>query len=380
MFSQEATKREIGRRVSRFQGLLKEKDCGAGLVLGAGAPGQVGGTRYLTNINLWSNRIFVVVDKADPDPEAYIWSSYQAEWAKEHATTSKIFSPDDVQADAVAAVKRMAGSSKRIGVVNFNRLATVGEAAGIKKALDGYELVEITGEFNKIRSIKSPWEIEALFETGRINDEAFDVFAQVAHIGGRVWDAAAEAERHIKAQGCFWGRSKVALDRRPYTIPTPPDRRFTKDDIICFELCYEGPQGYWTEMSAVYSFGPLPKEDRRLLDATLGMVDACAEAALPETPIGNLAKVADDFMRAKGFNVVGKHTPDCHSIGLDGGDGPNSDRTPKELLKANMTLSFHPSPMIEGERAFLISDNFLVTQTGAARLSPHTKFYHELEG
>jgi Xaa-Pro aminopeptidase len=133
-------------------------------------------------------------------------------------------------------------------------------------------------------------------------------------------------------------------------------------------------------MSAVYSFGPLPKEDRRLLDATLGMVDACAEAALPETPIGNLSKIADDFMREKGFNVVGKHTPDCHSIGLDGGDGPNSERTPKELLKANMTLSFHPSPMIEGERAFLISDNFLVTQTGAARLSPHTKFYHELEG
>ena len=79
----------------------------------------------------------------------------------------------------------------------------------------------------------------------------------------------------------------------------------------------------------------------------------------------------DKALRDRGFPVDGKHTPDCHSTGLDGSDGPNSLGAPDFVLKPNMVLSYHPGTVLENDRGFLISDNFLVTSEGAFRLSPH---------
>jgi Xaa-Pro aminopeptidase len=383
MLSMESLKVEVARRIARLQALMADRDLGAVVVIGGGAPGQLGAARYYTNVDLWSGREYVVIGRRDPDPVVFIASSYQAEWAKEMATTNKIHSPDNLIGGAAAAIKDMAAAadSKRVGAANFNRILSVAEADGMRKQLDGYEIVDVTGDVNRMRSIKSAWEIEALYDTGRILDEAFDVFGQVAKPGLRVWEACAEAERHIKAQGSFWGRSKLSLDLRPYTIPTTPGRRFKRDDVTCFELVYAGPWGYWNEMTAVYSFGPLPAESRRLLEATFKVIDVCADAARPEVPIGRIAELSNETFKQLGFPVIGKHTPDCHSIGLDGSDGPNSEYTPKELLKTNMALSFHPATLMQGDRAFLISDNFLVTPEGATRLSPHTqnKYLYELD-
>ncbi len=44
-----------------------------------------------------------------------------------------------------------------------------------------------------------------------------------------------------------------------------------------------------------------------------------------------------------------------------------------------MVLSYHPGSVLENNRGFLISDNFLVTPEGAVRLSPHNAHrYHIL--
>ncbi|MDQ7859250.1 MAG: M24 family metallopeptidase [Armatimonadota bacterium] len=373
MLSFETLKKETARRVARLQALMREKDLGATIVIGGGAPGQLGAARYFTNIDLWSGREFVIIGSAEAEPVAFIGSSYQAEWARTMATTSRIESPDNLVKGATAAARDLAGTNRRLGVVNLTRILPVGEHDTLRKSLPDHELVEITAEVNAMRAVKSPFEIEALFETGRLLDEAFDVFARVARPGVRVWDACAEAERHVKAAGAFWGRSKVSLDLRPYTIPAPVDRRFTRDDITVFELVYAGPWGYWSEMTAVYAFGSLPPEAGRLLDATLAAVDAAAEVARPGVPIGKIAEATDEAFRRLGLRVAGKHTPDCHSIGLDGSDGPNSEYTPEAPLHANMALSLHPATLMDDGRAYLISDNFLVTPEGATRLSPHSK-------
>jgi Xaa-Pro aminopeptidase len=44
-----------------------------------------------------------------------------------------------------------------------------------------------------------------------------------------------------------------------------------------------------------------------------------------------------------------------------------------------MVLSFHPSTRLKGDRAFLISDNYLVTAEGAVRLSPKEWTYKKIE-
>jgi Xaa-Pro aminopeptidase len=263
-------------------------------------------------------------------------------------------------------------------MVNLENLLTVGEHRRFTAALDGYEIVDVTAEFNAIRRIKTPFELEAMQQNGAILDAAMDVFREHAGVGARYWDACAAVEGYVKSFGGFWGRTKLSLDITPYTVPTHRDLRMKEEDIINFEIVYESRWGYWLEMTTVFSFNPLPDDVQALLDGYLAAVDASSAVAKSGNTFAMISEANDRTLRELGFPVAGKHTPDCHSTGLDGSDGPSSPAAPQFELKSNMVLSFHPGTVMEGSRGFLISDNFLVTPEGAVRLSPHNAHRYHL--
>lgn len=386
MLTHESLKKDVARRIKRIQEMMQEKDLGALIIAGSGGPGGLGAIRYITNAHLWSGAAYVVLGSEDPDPWAEIWSSYQAVWTRNETTTipSRVESPGEsgigtgVVERTVELAKEYAEKTKRIGMVNMAKLLGVSEYGKFMKALEGYETVEFTGEYNTIRQIKTPFEIEAMQQNGAILDAAMDVFREHAHVGARYWDVCAATEAYIKAQGAFWGRTKLSLDGTPHTVPTPKELRMKEQDIINFEIVYESPWGYWLEMTTVFSFLELPDDVARLLEAYLQAVDESSAVAKPGNPLRMISEANDQALRDLGFAVVGKHTPDCHSTGLDGSDGPSSAGAPDFVLKANMVLSFHPGPVLENDRGFLISDNFMVTPEGGVRLSPHNAHRYHL--
>jgi Xaa-Pro aminopeptidase len=373
-------KRDVARRVERIQAMMQAKDLGALIVVGGGAPGSMGAIRYISNAHLWGGAGYVVLGSEDPEPWAEIWSSYQAVWTRNETTTSpeRVESPDDPLGRSAELAKQYAEKSKRIGMVNMNKLMSLSEHGKLSKMLQGYEMVEVTGEYNTIRQIKSPWELEAIQQQGAILDASMDVFRDHAYVGARYWDVCAATEAFVKAKGAFWGRTKLSLDLTPFTVPTPKDLTMREDDIINFEIVYESPWGYWLEMTTIFSFHPLPDDAQSLLEGYLAAVDASSAVAKAGNTFRMISDANDQALRERGFNVVGKHTPDCHSTGLDGSDGPSSEGAPDFQLKANMVLSYHPGTVLEGNRGFLISDNFLVTPEGAVRLSPHNAHRYHL--
>ena len=343
---------------------------------------MLGALRYITNAHLWSGRAFAVLGKDDPKPWLEIWSSYQAVWSRNETTTARerVESPDDVIDRTVELVKGYAGEGRRIGLVNGSKLLSVAEHRRVSEALDGFTLVEVTDEFNRIRQIKSSFEIEAMIQNGCILDEAMEVFRDEAEVGRPYQEVCAAVEAFIKAKGAFWGRTKLSLGLKPYTVPPPKSLTMKEDHLINFEIVYESPWGYWLEMTSLFSFGDLPDDARKLLQAYLEAVDRSSSLLRIGSTLDMIAKANDQAFQDLGFSVAGKHTPDCHTIGLDGYDGP-SLWAPETELKSNMVLSFHPGTLIEGDRGLLISDNFLVTPEGGVRLSPHgADRYHMVIG
>lgn len=375
-----ALEQDVARRVKKLQALMAEKDLGAVFIPAHGAPGMMGVAKYYTNLVLWAGPAYVVVGAEHPEPALIQWSAYGAQWNRQEATTSWVENPDpDAFGRAVEIAKELAGSRKHIGVEHVRTSWLMGEWDRIHELLPGYEFVDISREIDALRSIKSHFEIEENYRTGQILTEGMLAFAEVARPGVRVWDAASAGEEVLKAQGCFWGRSKFSLDLRPYTIPTPLERVFREDDIILFEFVYTGPLGYWYEMTALFSFQELRPDIRAQVEAQEKVIEVAARTARPGVPIGKIAEVTNATWAELGFPVDGKHTPDCHSIGLDESDGPSSWFTPDWELETNMVLSFHPSTRLKGDRAFLISDNYLVTAEGAVRLSPKDWTYMRIE-
>lgn len=381
MLTHAGLERDVARRMANVQKFMVEQDLSALVIVGGGAPGALGAIRYLTNAHLWGGAGYVVVGRDDPHPWLLAWSSYQAVWSRNETTTrpDRVISPDDVLAKTAELARGYAGAKGRIGMVNMNRLMGVGDHARFATLAEGHELVEVTAGFNALRQIKSPWELEALQEGGAILDASLDVFREHAHVGASYWEVCAQTEAYVKSFGAFWGRTKLSLDLSPYTVPTAKGRRMAEDDVINFEIVYESPWGYWLEMTTVFSFGPLPDEPQKLLDGYLAAVEASALAARSGNTFKDVSDANDATLRGLGFDVVGKHTPDCHSTGLDGSDGPNALAAPGFVLRDNMVLSFHPGTILANDRGFLVSDNFLVTSGGAVRLSPHTARRYHLE-
>lgn len=378
MLTFDGLRRDVERRVARIQTMMAEKGLGALIVVGSGSPGGLGALRYISNAHLWAGAAYGVLGAEDPDPWVQVWSSYQGVWTRNETTTrpERVESPDDIIARCAQLAKGYAERGRRIGIVNLQKMS-LAEHGKFSRALEGFELVDATGDYNAIRQIKTPFELEAIQQNGAILDACMDVFAAHASVGARYWDVCAATEAFIKAKGAFWGRSKLSLDLTPYTVPTPKELRMGEDDIINFEIVYESPWGYWLEMTTVFSFIELPDEPRALLDGYLAAVERSSAAAAAGNTFRQVSEANDAALRERGFAVAGKHTPDCHSTGLDGSDGPSSAAAPDFVLQPNMVLSFHPGTVLEGDRGFLISDNFLVTPGGAVRLSPHSaERYH----
>jgi Xaa-Pro aminopeptidase len=381
MLTRSALQRDIARRVSAAKSLMDQEGVGAILIPAGGGPGLMGMAKYFTNVVLWAGRAYIILAADEDAPVIVQWSGYGAAWNRQESVGSRVETSSDSDAfgHALEILRSVVGGATRIGVEHVATSWAAGEWERFQAELGEYEIRDLTIELDRLRGIKSPFEIEAIFETGRIISAGFDRFAEVARPGVPAWEGAAEAEAAIKAQGCYWGRHKYSMDRKPFTIPTPPARRFTPEDVFVFELVYCGPLGYWSEMSALFSFRPLPEELRLRLEALEDVIDVTANAARPGVPIGRIAELSNETFKDLGYSVEGKHTPDCHSIGLDELDGSSSYLTPEAPLESNMVLSFHPSTMLEGGEAFLVSDNYLVTMNGAVRLSPKTWNYQLLE-
>ena len=216
MLTHEALKRDTARRVKRVQAMMKEMDLDVMIITGQAMPGGMGGIRYITHAHLWGGVAYAVLGADDPYPWLQVWSSYQAVWSRNETTTlpERVLSPyEDIVAATADNAKEYATGSKRIGMVNMSKLMGLGTYNAFVKELAGYELVEVTNEFNEIRQIKSPFELEAIQQNGAILDSAMDEFKDVAGVGVRYWDACAAVEGYIKSFGAFWGPHQ-ARDRR----------------------------------------------------------------------------------------------------------------------------------------------------------------------
>ena len=152
---------------------------------------------------------------------------------------------------------------------------------------------------------------------------------------------------------------------------------FARDDIVLYEFVYSGPLGYWHILSSLYSFQALRDETARRFRATMDAIAETARVAVPGATCRDIGAASDRVFKEHGFTVVGKHTIDCHPIGLDINDGPR-DIPPDWQLEENMTIAVHPASLLEGDLGFFLCDVFLVKPGGAVPLSPRTSFYELL--
>jgi Xaa-Pro dipeptidase len=293
----------------------------------------------------------------------------------------------------------VAAGAKRIGLT-FDVLP-VQQFQFYNKIFPGCEFVDISVANREIRSVKSPWELERLRESGRRLSSIFREVPEFLVAGMRELDLAAEFESRLrKAGGEGYVRMRafnqelfmgLAVSGASAASPGFFDGAVTGrglsgasphgaslDPIAAGSpvlIDYAGVfNGYIVDMTRIYSIGKLSARMARAFEVSLEIQEylaqnlkpgaLCEELFLQAAAMAEKAGLADYFMGPPGENArfVG------HGVGLELDEFPVLAQGFKFPLQAGQTLAIEPKFVIPGEGVIGIENTFIVTGQGGEKL------------
>ena len=270
------------------------------------------------------------------------------------------------------------------------------------KSLPGCEFVDISGVNREIRSVKSPWELERMRESGRNTASIFLQVPEFLKEGMRELDLAAEFESRLrKAGGEGYVRMRafnqelfmgLAVSGAGAELPGFFDGAVTGSGLSTASphgaslapiaanspvlLDYTGVfNGYIVDMTRIFSIGPLSERlmhgfrtalaIQSFLVSELKPGAICEELYQAAARMAEEAGLGDFFMGAPGENAkfVG------HGVGLELDELPVIAQGFKVPLQAGQTIAIEPKFLIPGEGVIGIENTFAVTEQGGEKLS-----------
>ena len=270
------------------------------------------------------------------------------------------------------------------------------------KLIPGREFVDISGVNRELRSVKSPWELERMRESGRRTASVFLQVPDFLKAGMRELDLAAEFEYRLrKAGGEGYVRMRafnqelfmgLAVSGASAVLPGFFDGAVTGRGLSNASphgaslapipagspviLDYTGVfDGYLVDMTRIFVLGRLSDTLLHAFDTSLAIQSYLQQnlkpGAICEELFQGAAKMADQaglgnfFMGPPGENArfVG------HGVGLELDEFPVIAQGFKAPLKAGQTIAIEPKFAIPGQGVIGIENTFAVSEAGGERIT-----------
>jgi Xaa-Pro dipeptidase len=189
-------------------------------------------------------------------------------------------------------------------------------------------------------------------------------------------EAAAIWQAFVHGQGTGWeGKVELAL---PFslvwagegikTFSATSDRQVTEDEPTLFEI-WVCADGYWADHTKLLCPGKLRADYRELEAALLGVYTRAIEHCRPGASLAELDVLVRDGIAEAGYPGQPTH-PICHGVGTRAHEPPYAHRAGGGEILEGMVLAIEPGCYWEGGGGLRVEDNFLITATGAEKLSP----------
>jgi Xaa-Pro aminopeptidase len=265
-------------------------------------------------------------------------------------------------------------SNGTIGIVGLADITSAAHYAGFQEAFGKTAtLVDATDIFDDIKAVKSDEEIENLRETSRIIALVFRSLEGHIRPGAIERDILAEAHRLVRQHGCLDGIAQMS--RQPYRAYTfGMDAEIERDDVLCIDLEWGGPSGYWVEVRRTYSFGRPSDQILRYWDTRIETLDACVDAMKTGASSDEVLAARDRVHRKYGQGGFESVAYTAHGIGLDSHEVPWVPGK-ERVMETNMVINLHPQITFDDPAEALavggicVSDNVRVTPDGGERLT-----------
>ncbi|GAB2526733.1 Xaa-Pro aminopeptidase [Paramicrobacterium agarici] len=364
--------RERERRYKALREQMATRGLEALVICGRGDEVTRGRLQYVSDVFQWAGWAFVVLPAEGEavylvDP---LWGSERADapgWVGRCEVTAE---PGKV----IAQVLSELGVSKRgIGLVAVDEACSPAHLEDLKRSAPNAKFSSATELFDGVRAIKSEWEVERTYETAAILHRVYGALSAEIRPGVQERDILAEAHRLVRQHGCLDGIATISRPPFPF-FGGGSDRVLQPEDVIAIDLEWAGPSGYWVELRRCFSFGEPSDKAKRFWDLRRESFSACVDAMKPGATGADILGARDRVLRAYGEAPSDSLRYTVHGIGLDSLEMPWYPGHDHEL-KPGMMLSLHPQVSVadRADRALVsgisISDNILITDTGARRIA-----------
>jgi len=234
--------------------------------------------------------------------------------------------------------------------------ATVDDGAGIARTL-----------LERVRALKSPWEIDRLQQAQRAADIGMRTFMQEVKSGRRHVEAQSLAETAAVTAGADAGLSIMNSGSQPWMWwHYQGDRRFPDDAIVSLEVNARAA-GYCAQLARSGILGRGSGAQARMLEVAEQSVTAMVDALRPGATGGDVWRAGMAPLRVAGLPAWGRLG---HGMGLAMDEGIaiiEKDDTP---LMSGMSVALHASVWDEHlQESVLLGEQYVITAAGAKLLS-----------
>lgn len=263
---------------------------------------------------------------------------------------------------------------------------TVGRYRWLKKNI-GLEICKkfVSSEkiLQKIRSIKTPKEIDTIREAIRITQEIYDVVFSKLKIGMTEYQVGEIFLEEMSRRGVVEAGSKelvmpIVMKER-IAHRAPGNAVLQKGDFLIMDFGIDF-QGYCSDIARTVYFlkdgeTKAPKAIQEKFDAAHEAITRASQAIHPGVIGYEVDQVAREYLLSVGMPEITHATG--HQLGQFEHDGgamfaPRWERygnAPYGMIEENMVLTLEPTILNDNDYSILCEEDILVTKTGAEFLS-----------
>jgi Xaa-Pro dipeptidase len=242
---------------------------------------------------------------------------------------------------------------------------------------DGFpNAVDATPLLIEARATKTEQEIERMRLANEIAAAAMDHVVQELTPGMKESEAASVWEGFVHGEGTGWqGKVDLALG---YSLvwSGPGIRTFTATgsrpvqahEPTLFEI-WVCADGYWCDHTKNVCPGEPSPEYARLEESLMAVYTAALGMCVPGASLAELDRFVRSGLAEAGYPGQPSH-PICHGVGARAHEPPYAHQAGSGTIEAGMVLAVEPGAYWAGGGGLRVEDNFLITQSGAEKLSP----------
>ncbi len=220
--------------------------------------------------------------------------------------------------------------------------------------------------------LKSPQELEAMRDAGRVNAEILGTIRALIAPGVSTADLNAAADEVLRKHGCYSPFKGYGHPPFPASICTsvneelvhgiPSKKRILREGDIISVDSGTVLSGFVADSAITVAVGEISSEARHLMETTEGALAAATQEMRPGKRTGDISAAIQGYAEGRGLHVTREYT--SHGVGRQMHEAPMvpnfGEAGTGMSLKPGMTIAIEPMVLVGTHATRVLKDQWTV--------------------